>query len=342
MYGVQADGAGHINHARIVAQVMPHHEFLFVGGGGVRGLDDGGCSVEPVPFLDTLYRNNRIDVLRTAAHGLRVLSERGSVVDRLAGIMRDFDPDLVVTDYEYFTPIAARKLDRFCVSMDHQHILTRCVYDRPNRAFLGRLMGNAVMKGLFSKAGHFLIISFFRLPPADPVSTEVFPPLIKRAVTEQKPSEGDHVLVYQTSETFEKLLPVLETMDRRFQIYGFGKRPSRGNLLFKERSEESFAEDLASCLYVIANGGHTVLSEALYLGKPVFVFPIGNHYEQITNASFVEKLGYGSYSMGKSASSALLEGFQSRLDEYRAVVKSGDFFGNARLVRRLEELIERG
>jgi uncharacterized protein (TIGR00661 family) len=203
-------------------------------------------------------------------------------------------------------------------------------------------MGNAVMRGLFSKAGHFLVISFFRLPPVNPLTTEVFPPIIKRAITEQKPSEGEHVVVYQTSETFEQLLPVLKTMDIRFLIYGFGKRPSRGNLIFKERSEESFAEDLASCLYVIANGGHNVLSEALYLGKPVFVFPIGNHYEQFTNAYFVDKLGYGSYSLGRSGSSTLLKGFQSRLDAYRAVIKSGDFFGNARLVQRLEELIEWG
>ena len=46
---------------------------------------------------------------------------------------------------------------------------------------------------------------------------------------------------------------------------------------------------------IITNGGFTVISEALYLKKPIFSIPIKNQFEQALNAKFVEKLGAGVY-----------------------------------------------
>jgi UDP:flavonoid glycosyltransferase YjiC (YdhE family) len=51
--------------------------------------------------------------------------------------------------------------------------------------------------------------------------------------------------------------------------------------------------DLAASSAVVTNGGLTLLGEAVYLGKPVFSVPVGNQYEQILNARYVEELGYG-------------------------------------------------
>jgi uncharacterized protein (TIGR00661 family) len=298
--------------------------------------------VETVPFLDTIYRDNKVDALQTALYALKVLRSRRQVIDRLTAVIEEFDPHLIVTDYEYFTPLAARKVGRSSISLDHQHVLTRCVYDRPRGQAFGRLTSNSVIRWLFTHANHFFIVSFFRLPPANPRDTEVFPPIIKRVVCSQKPSDGEHVLVYQTSETFQQLVNVLETIDKPFFIYGFGKQPSRRNLVFKERSEETFALDLATCSYVIANGGHNVISEALYLGKPVLSFPIVHHYEQCTNAYFVRKLGYGSCVLDGAFSPGLFETFHAHLDDYRAKIRSETFYGNATLVQRMEHFISSG
>lgn len=325
-----------------MAEEMPRHEFLFVGGGRVRELSREGHSVETVPFLDTIYRNNKVAAMQTVLHALNVHKSRRSVIDRLCAVIKNFDPHLIVTDYEYFTPLAARKIGRSCLSLDHQHILTRCAYEHPAGQSFGRLTSNSVIRGLFSHARHFFIVSFFRLPPANPRNTEVFPPIIKRAICSQKPSDGEHILVYQTSETFQQLVNVLETIDKPVFIYGFGKQPSRRNLIFKERSLETFALDLATCSYVIANGGHNVISEALYLGKPVLSFPITHHYEQCINAYFLKKLGYGSCVPDGAFSPGLFETFHAHLDDYRAQIRSETFYGNALLVQRMEQFIASG
>jgi uncharacterized protein (TIGR00661 family) len=244
-----------------------------------------------------------------------------------------------LTDYEYFTPLSARKLGRDCISLDHQHILTHCDYQSPPSERLSRLLTCSTVKYLYSNCSRFLIVSFFNLSPNDPKNTVVLPPLIREAVRRTKTLTGDHVLVYQTSPTFHRLFPLLEKVNSKFIIYGFGARPAQKNLIFKAPSTQGFLEDLASSRYAITNGGHNVLCEAIYLGKPVLAFPIAKAYEQFINSYFLTVCGYGSYSVSLNPSEQLFVDFEKRLDEFKENIKKGHFLGNQELAHLLEDLI---
>ena len=61
----------------------------------------------------------------------------------------------------------------------------------------------------------------------------------------------------------------------------------------KEFSREGFLYDLAGCKGIIANSGYSLISEALFLHKPYLAVPIAKQFEQIINAIYIEKLGYG-------------------------------------------------
>ena len=339
LYALMGDARGHMNHALMVAQGLSRHEFLFVGGGKAVDLKSLGYSVEEVPFAATLYKNNRVDIAATVRNAVRIFSGSKKIVKRLAEIITAFDPDLIISDYEYFTPLAARALGRDCISFDHQHIVTHCRYEPPPIQRLGRWTLKFSAGRFYGNCSRFVIISFFRLPPLDTSITEVLPPLIRKSVTEHPPTQGDHILVYQTSPTFLKLFPILEEMKSRFVIYGFGALPPRKNLEFKAVSDHGFLEDLASSRYCIVNGGHNVISEALFLGKPVFCFPIGGAYEQFINAYFVQQLGFGEYLVASKPIKGMLDSFESRLAHFREAVRKENFYGNEVVRRRLEELI---
>ena len=339
LYGVMGDASGHVNRAKIIAQELRHHEFLFVGGNRIQDLRAAGYLVEEVPLASTIYKGNSVDVLATMVNASKVFGIGKSIVKRLADVIRQFDPHLIVSDYEYFTPLAARSLGRMCVSLDHQHILTCCTNVTLKGHYLSRFMTNSVIRVFYSNSLLHLIVSFFKLPPRDPSTTEIFPAILRREVTQYKPEEADHVLVYQTSPTFQRLFPLMESLNRPFYVYGFGTRPSHGNIVFKAPSVQGFLEDLATCQYVITNGGHNVISEALYLGKPVFSFPISYAYEQLINGYFLSELGYGAYSTAPNCSVQLLRSFEERLDDYRFRIRGGNYFGNELVAQRLEELI---
>jgi uncharacterized protein (TIGR00661 family) len=338
VYGAIGDGLGHVCRGLAVAQELPQHQFLFLGGGKTRAVEGLGYPFEEIPMPATYYANHRVDIAATVANGLRVLLGGSRIIDRVVATVRAFDPDLVITDYEVFVPFAARRLGIPCISLDNQHCLTKCLCEPPAGQTLSRLLLALPLRHMYSNADRYLITTFFPLQPLDPASVEVFPPVIVPAMHGMVPTEGDHVLVYQTSPTFHRLVPVLERLGQRCIIYGLRQREPSTNLVYKAPSRRGFAEDLASCRYVIANGGHSVIAEALFLGKPVLSFPVHLAYEQFFNAHMLKALGYGDYCLATRPDTNLFRNFEERLGKFRARIAAGKFCGNQELAARLDEL----
>ena len=337
-YGVMGDARGHVSRALAIARELPHHEFLFIGGGKIRIFKEKGYQVENVPVLPTIIRNNRVDCVATVAHALVGFGRMAPAIKKVRAIIKEFDPHLIISDYEFITPRVARLMGRPCVSLDNQHLLTHCLYKPPPGQHLSRYLTCSLIRYLFSDASLYLVTSFLALPPANRALTEVFPPLIKQKLQEYQPTEGEHALVYLRGNNCALLIERLKRSKRQFVIYGLGAKPPDGNLLFKKASEDDFLADLATCHYVIANGGHSLISEALYLGKPILCLPVQFFYEQFFNAYFLAQKGFGHYSMDNAPREDIIGGFEERLDQYRARIKEYSFWGNKQIAARLEEL----
>src|SRR5208337_2366190 len=101
LYALMGDARGHMNHALMVAQGLSRHEFLFVGGGTTTDLRSLGYNVEEVPFAATYYKNNSVDIPSTVGNALKVFGESRKIVRRLCEIIAAFDPNLIISDYEY-------------------------------------------------------------------------------------------------------------------------------------------------------------------------------------------------------------------------------------------------
>ena len=162
-------------------------------------------------------------------------------------------------------------------------------------------------------------------------------PLIQEGILRQKPGYGNHVFVYQTIDAGEELLDLLKTFDETFIIYGCNKTQTDGNLVFKQFNEDEFYHDIAQAKAVITNGGFTVISEALYLKKPVFCFPINNQFEQILNGKFVEKLGAGISSM--QVNREKMNMFFDNLDQYKKNLKQYNPENQQEILKQIEKEI---
>jgi uncharacterized protein (TIGR00661 family) len=339
LYGVMGDARGHVNHAIVMSGELPEHEFVFVGGGAVLDLRKMGYEVEEVPVLGTLYKNNMVDVRATLLNAAHVFTMRHKIIARVCDIIKNYDPDLILVDYEYFTPLAAKKLGIQSISLDHQHVITHCRFDIPREERLSYRMTSFPVKHLFSEASKYIILSFFQLPVVDSNKVEMTPPILRREILDISPTDGEHVLVYQTSPTFHALFEVLAQIKRKFLIYGFGNRADYKNLEFKGFSREGFLNDLASAHYAITNGGHNVISESLFMGKPVFSFPIRNAYEQYINSYFLRKMQFGDYSLTLTPRPGLLQKFEHFIPDLKKQISHQTFFGNDVAAEKIRNLL---
>lgn len=339
VFGVMGDAMGHITFSSIVASLLADHEFLFMGGGKIGLIESMGYKVVELPMLSTYYADNQVDLKKTVENAARILVRRGNTLCRVKEVMKEFSPHVVLSNYEYFTPLAAHQLNIPSVSVDHQHILTQFRWPIDPGWSLGRLLLTLPLTYMYSNAQKYLVSSFFRLEPVNPEKVQVVPSVLRPIVQEFVPHTGEHILVYQTSPSFLPLLERLKELPSQFVVYGFGKRESSGNLTFKANSTSGFLSDLSGCKYAIVNGGHNVISESLYYGKPILCFTIRLAYEQFLNAFMIKHLGYGDYSLSPHPDIQIFREFEEKLAFFRSNVSRGTFFGNHELRDKLREII---
>ncbi len=342
LYGVHGTGHGHAVRALTVARHYPEHEFLFVSHG------DGAAALgKEFPVVDcpnpvTPIRSHRVAIAPLVRGDLQVWRHRRELTARVRDLVERFHPEVAISDYEFFVPRVCRKAGIPCLSLDHQHMVTFCRHDIPVRQIPSLLATSVSIRLLFTQASRYVVTSFFRAPLKSGARVWILPPLLREKVERVKASEGEHVLAYQGYHTFPDFLRFLRDIPGPVVVYGLKRSGSLGNIQFKGPSEEGFLADLASCRYVVCGGGHTLISEALHLGKPALVFPIRGAFEQLLNAHYVERLGYGRAVTDLKRNAGVVRQFEAGLNEYGRNVRRGSFLGNPKIFALLDEFINKG
>ena len=167
--------------------------------------------------------------------------------------------------------------------------------------------------------------------------TFLFPPILRQAVFDAKPSDEGHILVYFTQE-FETFMGMLREFPReRFLVYGAGRDGEEGNMTFRPFSLDGFLADLASSKAVISTAGFTLMTEALHMRKPMLALPMGGQFEQELNAHLLDDLNYGKN--GRTADSESIGDFLYRLPEYRSALEEYPAQDNSVILAKLDELL---
>ncbi len=339
IYGVHGTGHGHAIRALSVARHFGEHEFLFLSHGAGAALLRPEFRVMESPCLVTVVRQHTVDALATVSENAGILARSRASCRRLREIIEHFKPDAALTDYDFFLPRLARRLGLPCLSLDHQHVIPVGRHPLPWRRVPEYVMTKTIIDLLFSEADAFLATSFFRPPGPIDARVRVVPPLLRDQVMACEPKAGEHVVAYQGYETFKRFFPLLQTIPRPVMVYGFDQEGRQGNLYFKRKSELGFLEDLAGCTYLICGGSHTLLSEALYLGKPVLSFPIAGAFEQFLNALYLEHLEYGRKLQDQNPDPAIIPAFEARLEHFQASISREQFCGNREIYDLISHFI---
>jgi uncharacterized protein (TIGR00661 family) len=167
------------------------------------------------------------------------------------------------------------------------------------------------------------------------------PPILRDQVLSARPEDGDHLLVYQTSTSYGALLDHLRATGIECRIYGVRRGLSReeraGTLRFLPFSDAGFVEDLRTARGVISNGGFTLLGEAVVLRRPVLSVPVGGQFEQVVNARYIAREGYGM--AADEVTAPVLGAFLERTPEFRRHLARHAQDGNRVLLGKLDALL---
>jgi uncharacterized protein (TIGR00661 family) len=299
LYGVPGEGMGHATRSKVVIDYLLKSHNVQVVSSSRAFLFLDKCfpgRVHEIKGFHLAYKNAQVS--KGATFLLNLKSAAGNILHNFSSYLlmhRSFIPDLVISDFESFAYVFAKQHQIPIISIDNMQVMNRCKLDIeiPKSEKENFSLARTIVKSKLPGCRHYFVSSFFETEIVKK-NTTLVPPIIRDVILNARVNRGKHILVYQTSVSLTTITGVLQQFpDIPFFVYGFGKDETHGNVVFKSFSEDGFVKDLASSRAVIANGGYSFISEAVYLQKPVYSFPIKNQFEQFVNASYIDKCGYG-------------------------------------------------
>ncbi len=336
LYGVHGTGHGHAVRAQAIARKYPHHNFLFVSDDDGYQLLHPQFNVLELPSYPSPVSNHKMQITQAIAGYCKINLSDGSYRERAIRPVESFKPDLALTDYEPNIIWISRTLGIPCLSIDNQHIARFGRLQIPLHKQFDLTLMRIAMILQFSAVQDFMVISFFDSDMKSTDRVKVFPPLLREEVVDRTPSEQEHVLAYHGYSTTKAFHAFLGSIPHKVRCYGSNVEDRAGNVTYKKNCQEAFLDDLASCRYVVCSAGHTLISESLYYGKPVMVFPIKNAFEQYLNGYYIEKRGYGMLNDAFRPSVDRLHVFERNREAYKTAIGGGSFNGNQQIFSTLD------
>lgn len=326
IYAAQGEGLGHAVRAHSVG------EGLLARGHDVRFVS----SLVAASYLREHFPQRSHEILGLHAHledgQIHALKTVLGIVRGLAGhgwgafcavnrIFDEFQPELLISDAECFSPWVATFRQVPFISLDNQHILTHCDVGVARESLGDFFKAYAVVRGYHLGAKRYLISTFFDAEIRYQPCTFV-PPILRQAVLHAPIRQEDYLVAYLGAlATRGQMSAALESFDGLpVRAYGFEELGKRGNVTYMASSVGGFLQDLAGCAGVIATAGHTLIGECLYLEKPMLVVPFGGQFEQMLNAIHIRRMGVGDYVNALTAES--LRSFVGGLASYRLALSS--------------------
>lgn len=258
-------------------------------------------------------------------------------------------PDLVISDYEPISAEYAYKHNASLITVDQQskYLVGEFPKELHNETYADEV---ARLKLFFPTACARLACSFFDVVknekfPAD-VNTNLvgvnevnnsvlmFPPILKDSILDMQntPTAPTSLLVYFSSQkefpqSLEEVIGVCATKPEvQFHIFvpnieddSLSGYKTLENINLYKHGDEGFPDILKNCSGIISTAGHTLLSEAMCLGIPVYAIPLAV-YEQQMNAEVIDKNKFGICST--QITSEKLSHFISNLSHFRSSIKA--------------------
>ncbi len=283
LYGVQTTGNGHIVRSREMIEALRgrgHDVHTVLSGGKDKTLFNQAFFEPSAVFqgLSFVVRKGRLCYFQTA----RRLNIPRFYKDIVSFKAKDFD--LVITDYEPITARIARRNKIPSIGIGHLYAFAHSVPVPGSRPFALQVMNR------FAPVDYPLGLHWHHF------NQSILPPTIPSAVRSNAAKAiQDKILVYLPFEDRRDIRETLAPLTRsEFFIYAdIDTSVDENHLQWRPFSRAGFLRDLRESSGVICNGGFSLISEALHLGKKVLAKPVEGQIEQEANVQALLELDLG-------------------------------------------------
>lgn len=294
IYGAFAQGNGHLSKASVLVPLMEArgHEVRVI----TSGPTPTGCYHfnwhRHFPGIAYVATDGRTDYMASFRQWVRDLPKMMRGIWALRSVVREFQPDLVISDFEPMTASPLIEPNCEVVAISRQVSLLDPDIPMPPAGGFDRKMTRSVIRVFTCGADRRYGYHY------EPASFRCVPPIIRAEARQARPEMGEHVLLYSGLPSFqpppEEVAHWAVRNRQRVIAYGFSEAmhsPPERLIEFRQPNRQQFLEDLVTSRGVITTAGLSTPIEAFLLRKPLVVVPIPRQWEQTVNAFQLHETG---------------------------------------------------
>ena len=257
--------------------------------------------VTPLPTLEFKYKDSRaVSNTATLFAALGNLPKYARRIRRLEALVRVAQPDVLIN---FFEPITAfytltRRQGPPVVAVGHQFMFQHPGYVRTPRLWK-QLFSMKIYTWLLGARATKLALSLYEVPDLPAKGIVVGPPILRKQLFNLQPNPaGCFTLVYLLNHGYAEQISRWSDAHPQTRLHCFYDKPGAPAefqhspaLTFHALDGEKFLRMMADCRNVVCTAGFESVSEAAWLGKPLFLVPVENHIEQQVNAIDAQQFG---------------------------------------------------
>jgi uncharacterized protein (TIGR00661 family) len=343
LIGICGIGNGHINRQMpLITNLLDnnHELIVFTYGQGVANLTKLLANRKNIKIIKVANPyivgcNQGLDFLQTAQHTVNQDINYNINMLAMHKVVEQFNQaDLVISDYEAISAqyAYAKQVPLITIDQQSKYLIGDFPKSINDTSYLDEIER---LNMFFPVAKQRIALSFFKVKAKENANKQVtiLPPILKTEILEAKNkplSEQPLILVYISSQQMCDFSvkhwaeTLADNLPKNFKAHFFIPKTEKiseayKNIIFHHHGDSEFKDILFSCHGIISTAGHSLLSEAMYLEKPVYAIPIAL-YEQQLNAQVIANGNFGVIDNNLNAEKLKL--FFASLENYRENIKN--------------------
>ncbi len=259
--------------------------------------------IRQLPTLEFKYKDSKaVSNTATLLGVLGNLPRYRRIVRQLEAVVEQAQPDVILN---FFEPMAAfyallRRKRPPMVAIGHQFMFQHPAYVRAPHLWK-QLASIKAYTWLLGARTTKLALSFYEAPDLPGKGILVGPPILRQQLFQLEATpQGDFTLVYLLNHGYAEQIIAWSAKNPQTRLHCFYDKPGTAAecqhspaLTFHKLDGEKFLKMMAECRHVVCTAGFESVSEAAWLGKPLFLVPVENHVEQQVNALDAQQFGLG-------------------------------------------------
>ena len=189
IYAACGEGMGHAIRTSVVLEHLKEENevLVFASGRAYEFLSEKFDDVYEIYGFNTVYENNAVNDRKTFIKAMKSLPrDVKDNISLLYNISNEFKPDIIISDFEFYSNILSKIIRVPMISIDNMHVMTHCKIDVPKKFSRDKLKAEGVVRSFIMRPQKYLITSYFYPEIKNKEKVSMYPPILRKEILDYR------------------------------------------------------------------------------------------------------------------------------------------------------------